>query len=336
MQLRITKHEDFGPGWAWLEIFAAVPKGFTFQLSAPNSQKPYLGPHGWQSGPYDFEPREVASTAGGTRILVGPEIVDNMHEDMLVKLEITATGYVARAHWPDIPVSGVHDPAASDGEPTPHVLRPQPQRPVSQHLGQQERSDVPPLAAQTPGHSRHWTERLRHEATASMQAIQQMTPAAAIPLASIAFLVFAALGYAYVDSRWSFPTDMPGPAVAQAGETQRLLVAGERNPDRLFSLGTMLHRTPGASRELGLQAIQRAAEYNHVPALIWLGKAADPVRTEWQDTMREPNAAEALAAYGKAAGLGNQEARDLSAGVCDHLRRRARSANEVRARDTTC
>lgn len=337
MQLKIRKHEIFGPGWAWLEVFAAVPRGFTFQLSAPNSQKPHLGPHGWQSGPYEFEPREVVATAGGTRILVGPEIVDNMHEDMLVKFEITATGYVARAHWPDIPVSGVHDPGASAGAPSPDVFRPLPRSPLTEPRGETERLDTPPLVVDTLGPSQHWTERLRREAVASVQAVRRITPTAAILLASIAFLVFAGIGYAYVDTRRSFPAQVSGPAlVAQADEAKRVLMSGERQPDRLFSLGTMLYRTPGGSRDLAVQAIQRAAEYDHVPALLWLGKAADPVRTEWQDTRREPNAAEALAAYSKAAGLGNGEARNLSAGVCDHLRRRARSANEVRARDTLC
>src|ERR1043166_113934 len=137
MRLKITKHEIYGPGWAWLEISAAVPKGFAFQLSAPNGQKPHLGPHGWQNGRYEFEPRQTVPTAGGTKILVGPEVVDNMHEDMLVKLEVAATGYVAQAHWPDIPVSGVYDPGPDDPS-SPHAFRPVPRPPLSKPLEEQE------------------------------------------------------------------------------------------------------------------------------------------------------------------------------------------------------
>jgi hypothetical protein len=348
MQLKITDDKSYGPGCAWLEIFAAVPPDVAYRLSSSNSQKPHLGPHGWQSAPYEFQPRKVVSTPTGARLLVGPEIVDRMQEDMRIKLEIPETGYVAEAIWPDIPVSAVRDQATLDEPPAPHVLPPLPQRrqakpreePEATRPAQSEPSVAQELnggssASRLLGIGRVF--RSREGTAAGLRFGHAMTPTTAILLASFAFLLFAGIGYAYVDSRRSSPAETPGPAlVAQADEAKRLLVNGERQPEQLFSLGILLHRTPGAGRDLGLQAIQRAAEYDHIPALLWLGQTADPGRTEWQGVAREPNAVEALAAYAKAARLGNTQAHEYSTALCNRLRRQVTSAAEARARDNRC
>jgi hypothetical protein len=338
MQLRITKDTSYGPGCAWLEISAAVPADVAFRLACSNSLKPNLGPHGWQSAPYEFRPRNVVHTSTGTRMLVGPEIVDRMQEDMQVKLEIPATGYVAQAIWPDIPVSAVRHQAGLDAPSGPHALPPLPSE-IQTRIGESPVQEPrPPESDEEEAKSDNSARPLRRRTgeTIWRHVHYPMTRTSALMLASFAFLLFAVIGYTYVDSRRSLADYSGTTSSAEISEVMRLLSDRTPQVERLFTLGASLHRSIGASRDLGLQAIQRAAEYDHAPSIVWLGQISDPNRTEWKGAVREPNAAEAVVAYARAGRLGNAQARELVGVVCGELRRRAVSAAEVQARDSFC
>jgi hypothetical protein len=345
MTVKIQGDRTFGPGCAWLEISAAVPPDVTYRISCSNSQKPHVGPVGWQSAPYEWRPRKIIGTRTGTRLLVGPEIVDRVHEDMQIRVEIPSTGYTAEAFWPDIPVSAVRDQARLDGPAGPNDLPPLPQRPqpatpnvtvpvppAPPDVAEEEASDSGP---DRPSPLSGIFSRFLSGATGKRLGLA--TVRTALVLSGLAFLLFAGLGYAYVEAGRLAPTAPPPQTLAAQGEeTVRLLLEGERQPERLFSLGLQLHGTPGASRDLGLHAIRRASEHGHLPALLWLARTADPSRPEWQGVARAPNAARALPAYDKAARAGSAEAPQFSKNLCDRLRSQADSAVETRARDTFC
>jgi hypothetical protein len=114
------------PGYAWLEIDAAVSRDVTFRLSCPIRQPSsiWLAPDGWQGSPYDWKPLDIEGAATGARLLVGPPIVDRLREDLLVKIEIPAANYRADSLWEYVPPSGaplpdptveIDDGASGDG-----------------------------------------------------------------------------------------------------------------------------------------------------------------------------------------------------------------------------
>jgi hypothetical protein len=108
------------PGYAWLEIDAAVRPDVKFSLSCPSrTSKTYLGPGGWQGSPYEWTPVEVEGAATGARLQVGPPIVDQLFEDLLVRIEIPSAGYRADTQWDFVPVSGTPrgDPSIDQSSP---------------------------------------------------------------------------------------------------------------------------------------------------------------------------------------------------------------------------
>jgi hypothetical protein len=337
MQLKITKADSHGPGCAWLEISAAVPAGVTFRLTCLNSLKPHLGPQGWQSAPYEIQPRSIVPTRTGTRMLVGPEVVDKIEEDVRVTLEIPATGYTASAIWPDIPVSGVRYQATLDGPSGPQALPPLPSR----IGGTENPTQKPP----PPAESEEEDRRDRIEGLHPVRDHQTIWHRISLPtsrnsilsLASLAFLVSAAIGYTAMDWPRTAAADRAAMAPGtEAGEATRLMLERSPEPDRLFRVGLQLHQTPGAARDLGLQAIQRAAEYDHAPAILWLGRIFDPSENGLAGAVREPNIAEAARAYSRAARLGETRARELLGTACGELRRKAVSEAEVQAKGRFC
>src|SRR5262249_51485986 len=63
-----------------------------------------------------WRPRDVEGTPTGARLLVGPEIVDRMWNDELVRIEIPEVEYAAQASWDSIPVSAVRPTAVEDDQ----------------------------------------------------------------------------------------------------------------------------------------------------------------------------------------------------------------------------
>lgn len=59
----------------------------------------FLGPDGWQPTTFAFGPYPVVSDAGGSRLIVGPEIVNQIEE--YTTLDITVGPVQAQTSWPD-------------------------------------------------------------------------------------------------------------------------------------------------------------------------------------------------------------------------------------------
>jgi hypothetical protein len=72
-------------------------------------------------------------------------------------------------------------------------------------------------------------------------------------------------------------------------------------------------------RDIGLQAIRRAADLGYAPAHVWLGRISDPLRDEWKAARIRPDAALALSAYARAQDAGAREQQAL----CMHLKRQS-------------
>lgn len=326
MTLKINPAEEHGPGWAWIEASAALPQDGTFRLSSRQRPKPNLGPSGWQDAPANLRPHRIEATKSGVRLLVGPEIVDQMHEDMEATLQFPATGFSDAGFWPDVKVSGVRYERSYREAQSEEPRRRTPVG-TGEDIGEGDTQNrdggagggdeprPPPTPPRFPPES-----LLRKSLLHSV-----LLPAA------LAFLLGAGLGWNCLDLFVRLEEDRTGPALAaQVQEAMRLLRGPERQPERLFTVGEALHRIPGGSRELGLEAIWRAARYDHVPALMWLAEGSDPNRSEWRTIAVRPEAGAALAAYTRAAQLGNPIAGERRDVLCRALARVGASASNAR------
>jgi hypothetical protein len=360
------------PGFAWLDIDAAVGRDVTFRLSCPNrSSATYLGPSGWQGSPHDWRPVAIAAAPAGARLQVGPPIVDRLQEDVLVRIEIPSTGYRAEASWDYVPPSNapfepvleeaevddggvnvriIDTPPPVEAAPQRPVVRPQPPRPpvveTPPNGGETSGAREPEIVTPPPP---------RPEVAAPpAPAAPQPATAEARPvvetgcgevksgrLMAVAALVAGlaagtAAGYVYVTGqRIAASGAAAAAAAAPIDEAARLLAARQPQPERLFRVGAELHDNPNGSRDVGLQAVRRAAELDYVPAKLWLARTADPARHEWKSARAKPDGAASLAAY--AAQPESGEAASMRSTLCAYLRGAGQMTDaDQRAVDAYC
>jgi hypothetical protein len=320
--LKISPDRKEGPGYAWIDVNAALPREVTFTLSSPNRmQKSYLGAHGWQGNPYAWSPRRVEVTSRGPRLLVGPEIVDRIEEEEWIELRIPVANYVDHGTWPDIPPSGIPGPTIIEDDPQA-VYRsrsvadqPPPQRPQQDEL-------LPPVDDPLPPP--------HPPVDAELQRLAAKRHALAA-YALIGFILGGAISCWYVvsASTAAFTGEISN-ASSDVATAQRVLGGGADQAQPMYQAGMRLLQNGGTARELGLQALHRSAELDHGPALLWLGKTADPSRSEWKNTRLKPDIAVALEAYSRAERAGSGEARQLRTALCRHVQENAAVANADR------
>jgi hypothetical protein len=308
--MRIYPHYERGPGYAWIEIEAALPPDITFTISAPNRlNKPFLGARGWQGSAYELKPIELSGTNLGSRILVGPTVVDHIYEDELIELRIAAAGYSSQVTWPDdVPPSGIaRHPDIIEDDPLPPRgttvidggVKPPPPMPPHPLEIVDLGPDDPEIAARRA--------RLKRLIAPAMWAL-------------VGLAIGYCIGFSYMSpislSAASATFDNVASDVAEA---QRLLPGAADQAEQIHQIGLRLQAGRTPARELGIQSLHRAAELNFVPALLWLGKTADPTRDEWRGVRLGPDAGVALEAYVKAERASSAEARQLKAALCRHM-----------------
>lgn len=326
------------PGYAWLEIDAAVAPDVTFILSCPSRPSSiYLGPNGWQGSAYEWKPLAVegARTGTGVCLQVGPAIVDRLQPDLQIRIDIPSAEYQAVAYWDPVPLSGTplggdlsEDQAASEvhapkpAAPKP-VIRDEPRdkpkvetrdetKDASKIEPRDETKDRPKVEARAP---------IKDKPKADDGAGPRGAGLIAVAAAIAGLIVGIVLGWLYVSADLASAASRP-PAVspASAEDAIRLLTGGETQPERLYQAGVELRDRPGGSRDIALEAIARAAGLGHGPARLWLAQTADPARPDWKSVRAKPDAVTALEGYAAAIGAGSSEATTMLATLCGYLR----------------
>jgi hypothetical protein len=338
------------PGYAWLDIDAAVPQDVTFRLSCPiRPSSIWLGPDGWRGSAYDWRPLDIEGAPTGARLLIGPPIVDRLREDFLVKIEIPSANYRADTLWEYVPPSGAPlpdptveaDSASGDGANVRRVVGPPPRPDPSQRTTDTRLADARPAdAPNTRGDAgtKATTETTTGAKTGANNAAgggttgEQSVPRPGDGAAGDRLIAFAAvligliiglvLGYLYVGAeRAAAAISTPTAFTAgSADEAVRLLANPEPQPEGLYRAGIELRENPNGSRDLALQAVRRAAELGYGPAQLWLARTADPARQEWKGVRAKPDAAIALEGYAHAGQAGSNDAAVNRLTLCGYMR----------------
>jgi hypothetical protein len=327
-------------GYAWLEIDAAVPEGVTFSLcNLSRSSEPYLGPNGWRVNPYHWKPLLI-DRGPPVRLQVGPQIVDRLHPDVQIRIDIPSVEYSAETVWEYVLPSGAPLPEVKEEEPLqppPEPVRPEPVKPPPEPVRQPTPPPEPvrqptpppepvrrptpppePVVRQPPPPPKPEPVRQQPQTPEPEKSSRMIAVAALLAGAVIGLPV----GYLYIDAERvaaSPPAASASGAASPDGAIQ-LLASNRPPPEQLYQAAIALRESPGGSRDIALQAMRRAEQLRYAPAMLWLAQAVDPSRQDWKDASMEPDAARALAGYAKAEQAGSSDAATLHTALCGYMR----------------
>lgn len=347
MASRLTIREDDTLPPGWVSITLAMPHvpedvGVTITRRSP-SEKPHLGPLGWQSAAHAFPPRLVRSLPDQTELVFGPEVTAHLVVDMDVMLGVPLLRLEERHFWPDIS----HGAAVALPPLPPMPSRP----PPPPALPLPPSPPLPPAAAQAPvAHPTAKDETTKPEEApkgpvppeGDGPAVRRRPAIAAgcvVLLAAMAFLVLGPLG-----ERWRVPAPIPDPpseppARPQAtaperaaaptpdgfGQRYERLLRDGGQAEQLLALG----REAMAARETdtGFNAIALAADRGAAAAKFMLGEWYDPLRP--RTVPLTPDAAIAAAYYQDAGRSGHSPANAALTRLCNAARDPATAAQEA-------
>ncbi|MCV6592379.1 MAG: hypothetical protein OIF48_05460 [Silicimonas sp.] len=87
-------------GFAEITVDGVSPGETPVEIRVFNSfLEKWLGPDGWQPNPHGFAPRATEAGGDWMRLIVGPDIVNQIEEDTPIRIEIGETAF--NTYWPD-------------------------------------------------------------------------------------------------------------------------------------------------------------------------------------------------------------------------------------------
>ncbi|WP_372423378.1 tetratricopeptide repeat protein [Salinarimonas chemoclinalis] len=129
-RLEVERDKRVPGGRAWLVVAGQPAPARLIRISRDVAGAPFLGPDGWSSRRVDLPVGGAVVQDGTLRIPLGPDIVDRIAEDELVRIALPELGIEEEIVWPAIPAaprsSGhrIVEPTAEARVPPPIDTRP--------------------------------------------------------------------------------------------------------------------------------------------------------------------------------------------------------------------
>lgn len=330
-RLRIYDDPSLPPGSVVLAMSPTDKPGkMLVSFARRNSDRPHLGPYGWQAGEHYFEPREIRSKEGLTEFVFGSEVTRHASVDMDLTIVIPAADIRERHFWPDIANafedgSLVLDLPAGAKRPTSTKDQPPagpPTPPVSGSTQEQPSGEGLDGEPETPGTG--------DVDVAVVPKNKQLWP---YLLLLLLVCVGAALGsYFYLrpiledHSRPvenissareqnapepTVPVSPPPPAPDFASRYKTYLDQ-QGHADELLALGN--EALSANATDVGFNAVTLSADRGSAAAKLLMGQWYDPLVTERHYFTANPN--NAAVYYSQAAGLGAEDAKSALQRLC--------------------
>jgi hypothetical protein len=328
-RIEIAEDFDHGPGWVVISVAAdgGAPRATSVSIQRRASDKPHLGPSGWQTQEHWLTPAAIEETEHADVLRYGPAVTAHVAYAQDLTITIAPLGLAERHFWPAI--------AAPSLDARGTFVAP---RGAAPDLGRER--DLPgpkPLGSGDPSVGIP-TEHSAAEPEASAAPTSDRGSRRGALLADrrllaggIAVLVLLVLA-AYVLTRGGVPSDrseraaaMPpasDPSLLERYDRYRL-AGGEA--EALLGLGQ--EALAAGDTDLATRAISLAATRGSAAADLTLGKWYDPAEPR---ILAGPAAPDSAALYYKrAAASGNAEAAEHLARLCQ--RATAPSEAEINA-----
>ena len=326
--ISIEEETARGPGWARITVrprpTAPAPR---LRLSRRQSDKPYLGPQGWQSSPQALEPQAIISDETAGVFLLGPEITRHLELDDRVEIAVDGTPIQARVEWPYI-TPRVGMPAGTlirPADPEPPVAPPPTTKPPELPPEPEPKPEPPPQPPRSPP-------------PLPAAASRRCGPRCALLIALAALVLVVAGGllwYLVQEDRTvaeaSIPPEEPAPVAPLQAEpepepaptpptepaplsfAERLaLYRGEEDHARELYLLAQEARD-GGDVEVAIDALSLAAQRSSPEANLDMGRRYDPGIAGGGEREFAPQPLSAARYYCRAIALGAAGADDLLA-----------------------
>ena len=325
--LRIEEDIAKPPGHARLCLIGLSATGdLRFRLRDVRTGE-LLGAAGWQPGDVLLQPDRATAEGSDLALEIGPSIVDHVHRDTRIELEIPGVDVRARGFWPDMAVSLGASRATvqvrrrpSPPAPTPPPAAPEegakPELwPAPADPPEPASAATPPPPPGAPGGRRVW-----------------------VGLLALLLVAAAVAGGAW-HRGWIGPASTtadpaPPPTAPPADLLARLrdLDGQGGAPGDYLQLAQQAQGQGNA--DVAALAIAVPIREGYGPALLQMGRWYDPRhQTTAGSPFRRPNSLQAAENYRKAKAAGEADAAGELEGLCRHL---AETNGDALAREKAC
>ena len=270
-----------------------------------NYSERYLGEKGWQPGRVLFGPYTVSRDGDEARVLVGPEIVNQIDEYASLRLEVGGTSF--DVSWPDdvVPapgaarIGGIMPSRGSDGAASSGMAASMPVEDVTRPLVEEsEQEDDPSVVDDT------------------VQADEKRGLALFVLLAAL--LVVGALVFWFLTREDIAPEQLSGTDDTCAAASLAAISGFDGQLQALRTCGAQ------ASADTALGLVERAAAAGDPEALtlfgtMYDGEAGEPLIEETIGLTFGDVPATAAEYYARAVDVGSKEANDHLVKLCERM-----------------
>lgn len=325
------------PGHATVDLGFELGSELVFSLQEERPDGRYLGKDGtWHPSPQWLLPQSVLTKDGATRFTIGPKIVNNIDEELVVLFSIRGAGRSEEVIWPTLPHSaerGTDNPFADgpgqeaddEDEPTSDLPVPGAEAPKS--------DEAAPAGAETAAEDSSPDKEPEEDSTAPAAAGKGRSRSR-LWLAALLIVLLAGAGVGAWYARTS-PTTAPEQPSAPADPVLDGLRAAREQLKELVSSRGDLERIVQSSVRLfesgrpeftqdGLRGLQAAASRGSAAAQMKIAEAFDPryFAPDRNSAVAQPNADLAADYYFQAEQAGEPRGGDELRNLCADLRRR--------------
>jgi hypothetical protein len=283
-KLSLYEDVDLPAGSVVVAVAQADAANLGLTVARKNTDRPFLGPHGWQAGEHVFTPSAIRNPNGHSEMVFGDELTRHIGVDMNVTLSVPALAISERHFWPSITAA-----PGQQGVSIHRVLATKPMVATGPSATQAQTVEEQNLIfdAIPPGGATGPTNPVIGDITPTPQKRQTWQIAAAVLI--VLLIAGGILAYFYFPAGDSAPQEAGSATTAPPDFTARyrayLGQAGQA--EALLALGR--EALAGNATEVGFNAVTLSADRGFAPAKFLLGQWYDPLTEARGPARANPN-----------------------------------------------
>jgi hypothetical protein len=276
-KLEVFEDVDLPAGSVVVAVAQTDTADLGLMVARKNTDRPFLGPHGWQAGEHVFPPSAVRSTAGNSEMVFGSEVTRHIGVDMNVTLSVPALGISERHFWPSITAA-----PGKQGVNIHAIRKPDPLMAVKPQVLMTEKppetaGETNPILPETPSAADpRFPKPKPEEMSSGFWTRRNWWIAATLLVLLIAGAVLVYL-YALPGDRSQQQAE-PAAVTNDFASRYRTLFGQTGQGEALLSLGR--EALAANATEVGFNAVTLSADRGFAPAKLLLG--------QWYDPLTEP------------------------------------------------
>lgn len=318
-------------GFAEITVSGATPSGGPVEVTVYNSfLEKWLGPDGWQPNRHGFPARQAEQDGDTLRLIVGPDIVNQIEEDTPLKIGVAGTEF--STYWPDDINQGPDVAIGGDLAGTGSKAAAAAPKPITS-LAEPEPTPDPEAETEEDGETDAGDDEDSYVKPVDDEPKKSRAGSYAMWAVALLAVIGAAAWYFLMQPGDKVAVVEPEPTVEDEPQPEPVAETNPCGTDQLRSLASdgfktlaQQLRTCGSKVSIddALTFVERASAANDPDALVLFGALYDttvkdePIKTEIGLNLGD-NAARAAEYYARAKEAGSDEATNRLTAVCRGL-----------------